>query len=194
MFLYGTWFSINGICMQYSSIWSSYVSHKPVSLQVEMNLVVLSIGLHIIQNSFLRPNGTFKCSLWDFEISCDTYIPVYYHVSLERFIRFAQKNGCNIYLKPLGDECGRNIYNNKCNTSGNLLTVSIQVGLLVLGGSGKLYSVIPLHCLQNMFLYGTWFSINGICMQYSSIWSSYVSHKPVSLQVEMNLVVLSIGL
>jgi hypothetical protein len=110
---------------------------------------------------------------WDFEISCDTYIPVYYHVSLERFIRFAQKNGCNIYLKPLGDECGRNIYSNKCNTCGNLLTED------------------P---VQNMFLYGTWFSINDICMQYSSIWSSYVSHKPVSLQVEMNLVVLSIGL
>ena len=43
-------------------------------------------------------------------------------MSLERFIRFAQKNGCNIYLKPLGDECGRNIYSNKCNTCGNLLT------------------------------------------------------------------------
>lgn len=72
--------------------------------------------------TFFKTNMKNGVTLWDFEISCDTYIPLYYHVSLERFIRFAQKNGCNIDLKPLGDECERNIYNNKCNTSGNLLT------------------------------------------------------------------------
>ena len=71
--------------------------------------------------TFFKTNLKNGVTLWDFEISCDTYIPVYYHVSLERFIRFAQNNGCNIYLKPLGDECGRNMNNNKCNTSGNLL-------------------------------------------------------------------------
>lgn len=78
-------------------------------------------------NKIFKTNLKNEVTLWNFEISCDIYIPIYYHVSLERFIRFAQKNGCNLYFEPTGDECESDMYNNKCNTSGNLLTEDTDI-------------------------------------------------------------------
>ncbi|CAG2233887.1 unnamed protein product [Mytilus edulis] len=74
-----------------------------------------------INTTFIEEHITDDIEIWEFYISCRTYIPYIVHISLQEYFKFAMQNKCTIDLKPSDDtvECEDESFG-KCNSTGKL--------------------------------------------------------------------------
>ena len=74
-----------------------------------------------INITFIEEQITDYIEIWEFYISCITYIPYIVHISFQEYFKFAMKNKCTIDLKPLDDtvECEDERFG-QCNSTGKL--------------------------------------------------------------------------
>ncbi|XP_063399101.1 uncharacterized protein LOC134683716 [Mytilus trossulus] len=81
-----------------------------------------------INTTFIEEQITDDIEIWEFFISCRTYIPYVVHISLQEYFKFAMQNKCTVDLKPSSNtvECGDESFG-KCNTTGKLQQVDQNI-------------------------------------------------------------------